>query len=258
MENEIECNVPLIMKTVGRLFEINKLPIFTESQLELQPQYQATLSRDWKIKFQLDEDIIYKRLAAIKWAVAETQFECGYLLIAKNSLEFKKFAKKNKAKSETEHSKLYIEYYYFKHHYFMSLECLYRIHERISKLLDYIFIHESDQKNYLNNVIDKLREKKIILNKQEFTPWTTLKKRWNKIASMRNIVSHQNSNLVSEYKLEIQQSLICDMHGLPISTYTETLPDINKDLSYIVNSFKKCSEDIKYVLDFIKNKKYSI
>ena len=158
MEGQTICDVKIIMLTIASLFEKYNIPIYTKINPYLQPPYYDKLSQKLALELNLNKKIIFEKLSNIKWAVAESQIECGYLLMVKNAFDSKNYSDTS---SDSLNIRLEFDHLYFIHHYFMAIECLYRIWERLTKLLDYIFFGNINSKRmYFDNILKSIRDLK--------------------------------------------------------------------------------------------------
>ena len=249
MDGQTICDVKIIMSTIAFLFQKYNIPIYTKINSYLQPPYFDKLSKKLALELNLNKEIIFEKLSNIKWAVAESQIECGYLSIVKNAFDSKNYSD---VPSESLNIRLEFDHLYFIHHYFMAIECLYRIWERLTKLLDYIIFGNINSKRiYFVNILKSIRDLKTLSSSKKFESLNKLNKIWNLIANKRNNASHKSSNLAEDYILEIEPSLIYDMYENPILKVKEILPDINEKIDYIINTLKKSNDAIKIVIEFI-------
>lgn len=249
MKEQQRSDCSMIMSTIANLYAKYKCPIFTKENKFLDPTYHDELSIKLTKKLKLDNEIIYEHLRNIFMAIAEVQIEYGYLLIGKESLKNKNQKSSNINDSVT----LKIEHLYLQHHCYMAIECIYRIWEKLTKLLIYIYFPQNKDNIYFNNLIelfkqsDSLPSPDLIINLKKFN------KHWQKIASLRNSASHKSSHLAKNYHLSIEKSVICDYFGKQIIKIQEKLPDFNIEIDFILNAFKKANEAASIIILTLDN-----
>ncbi len=177
MENKID--VKIIVQNAANLLEESKianLPKDTFTKYIYEYPIPKQLSYNQKI--------IQKKLKLIYWAVASIHIELGNMLIAIQS--YNKF-KQLQDKNNEEYTEL--SYMLFLHHYFLTIECIYRAWERVSRVLSFIHTKESKRNCYFHKTVQMLKDSKAypeaLLNELEshLSHWEMIKKDRNKYST---------------------------------------------------------------------------
>lgn len=148
MEDEIDIHI--IAKHAAVLFDkykVEHLPkdVFTK--------YISGYPIPKKLSF--DQEKIQNKLRLIYWAVASIHIELGNMLITLESY--------NKSKQLKDENNAELSYLLFMHHYFLTIECIYRAWERISRVLNFIHAKKAKRNCYYHKIISQLRAQKSIL-----------------------------------------------------------------------------------------------
>jgi len=192
----------------------------------------------------LDSEILTKKFKLIYDASIGIQTELGLMLIAIES--YKDF------KKDEENRLLSVSL--FRHHYYICIECIYRVWERFSHVLNYIHTSNPKKKEYYNEIIDEIYK----CNQYSEKVTSQLKKHqkhWSKIAEVRNLYSHENSTLLLNGDFDL--SLVVDWNGLPFPKnvrlkWKEDFDFIKQKYEYL----KKLDNSTIAFFEEVRNKTY--
>jgi len=141
----------------------------------------------------------------------------------------------------------------FMHHRFLSIECVYRVWERITQVFYYIHTGKEKKQGYYGNVIDmmsksKIYQKDIIQNLKQH------QKQWDSIAKFRNYYSHEYTKLIDGINYDVSISPIIDLHGRPIFKSKETFENLKNIFNIIYKQnflyFKKLDESLIKIINW--------
>lgn len=150
------------------------------------------------------QEKIQDKLKLIYWAVSSIQIELGNMLIAMDSY--------NTAKETRDSNGIELSYLLFMHHYFLSIECIYRAWERVSRVLDFIHTKKYKRSCYYHKTIPILKESNVypstLINELE-----SHLPAWTKISKDRNKYSHEYSKLTHGIDFEVTETVIVNTQG---------------------------------------------
>lgn len=210
MENQID--ISIIAKHTAVLFDkykVEHLPkdVFTK----------YTYGYPIPKKLSFDQEKIQKKLKLIYWAVVSIQIELGNMLIAIESY--------NKFKQSQDVNNAELAYLLFIHHYFLTIECIYRVWERISRVLNLIHTKKAKRNCYYHKTIAQLESSKIY-PLALIVELNSHLAEWEKISNARNKYSHEYSRLTHGIDYDVRVSPIKNAQGQPIYKIEETRPTL--------------------------------
>jgi len=129
----------------------------------------------------------------------------------------------NKFKQLQDENNTELSYMLFLHHYFLTIECIYRAWERVSRVLSFIHTKESKRNCYFHKTVQMLKDSKeypeALLNELE-----SHLSHWEMIKKDRNKYSHEYSSLTHGIDFNVRKSPIKDIQGQSFLIYEETRP----------------------------------
>lgn len=162
-----------------------------------------------------DQEEIQNKLKLIYWAAASTQIELGNMLISVESY--------NKFKQSQDEINSELSYLIFMHHYFLAIECIYRVWERISRVLNLIHTKKEKRNCYYHKTIAQLENSKIY-PAALIVELNSHLVEWEKISKDRNMYSHEYSRLTHGIDYAVQISEIKNTQGQSFYQIEETRP----------------------------------
>lgn len=241
MENEID--IKNIINCASKLLEQHNVEHIPKTTFT---KYICGYSVPKKLSY--NQEKIQDKLKLIYWATASIHIELGNMLIANHS--YNKF-KELKDSNNTE-----LSYLLFMHHYFLSIECIYRTWERISRVLYFIHTKTLKRSCYYHKTISTLKESqafsdKLINELESHLP------HWERISKARNKFSHEYSRLTHGIDFEVGKSKIVNTQGKYYFQINETrfLPE--SIFRSVVDQYiylKKLDESlVKFIDNFNEN-----
>lgn len=192
-------------------------------------------------RLKIDEDKFCQRVVGINWAVSHVQLSLGYVLIAKQEVRFPRGIKGVSKDIKTIPDEN-LAYLYFWFHSYMTIECLYRSWERITNLIRAACYPNCKNKYYFDGMIDKIKEDSSINQNRYLKDLKEQVKNWNKIAKLRNKLSHEDSSSINEIELS------CDN-----ITVNYCYKDVRQELEKLKSYYIKLIPAITAARNFIEN-----
>jgi len=175
----------------------------------------------------IDRGKLRNKCFLLYWSVESVQIELGYMLIHLNSYNNYELNKKEKNKE--------LAYMLFNHHQFLCVEALYRVGERFTLLLLYIYKQEDDKRNYYyQNFYNDIKDVENF-SKECIQDLKNHQKHWNELAKERNMYSHAYSKLTDGINFELKHSSVLNQFGIPHISVHET----RNDLESVFNNVKE-------------------
>jgi hypothetical protein len=189
------------------------------------------------------------------WAVSDAQMAIGHALWAHQSCISPKGASGVEL-CDTDIPKLIgLGEVYYWHHFNYSYECIYRAWERICSMLVVACYPDTTERLYFNGLVTKLRNDHVHQVNPGMRASARMAKYWNKIARIRNVLSHKSSSHFGKIDIRLRSSSILGPDNQPIMYYYYSYPNLLgklKELKEDNHRFLVLIIHVKEFIDHIK------
>ncbi|HVE43832.1 MAG TPA: hypothetical protein VNC84_01680 [Gammaproteobacteria bacterium] len=209
--------------SVKIVFDKYKIPLLTSSM-------EFNYVSDWRMPTSviqndfIDKHILDNQLRFLWHAVAAMQTEVASFLIFFSQLET----------TAAEDDNAILSRILCSHHHSLSYECIYRSWERITQILHYLHYKKENKRIYFGDIVNALGCSGIY-SQRSIADLKSHIYKWDKIAEMRNIFSHEESRL---FLYDYQPSKVLNYYGLPYS-FTEKSTDFKQEKESLINRYKQ-------------------
>ncbi len=204
------------------------------------------------MRLQLDPDKACRRIRDVWWAIASVQFSLGYMIVAKNSAgsprgsvrEFIPYI-------EDLQVDFNISDLHFWHHANLSVECLYRVWERLASLLRFFANLPDGDNRYFSGVVNALKADASFNGLSSLKTVSRNIKNWEKVAGERNSLSHEGSRLFGKSVETAERLSVLGSSGEPLFKIAIRTPSLISVINEIKTRFICCGKAFEYVMKFI-------
>ncbi|MFA4967125.1 MAG: hypothetical protein WC624_02790 [Candidatus Margulisiibacteriota bacterium] len=243
-------NINDIHQEIANLFKRYNYPFLT---LEFEMAHLKAWARTQAIRLDININHFVDTISNLFWAIAHAQSELGYSLIARQAVTNPKGETLTTYDINTSLD-FKIPDLYFWHHNYLLTECLYRCWERLTYLLQIVFLSNINEKDtYLNNLIDELAKNSIHRANPKMNALKKLINYRQDVAKERNDLSHENSSPMKEISVEVKPLFGLKLTGSPKYTVSYKYSSVIKIIEKQKSRYIKIGEALKTIMDFTEN-----
>lgn len=143
----------------------------------------------------INDKIIRERISSLYWAISHTQISLGLMLFARQLIPNPKGGIGSLYKPDEIKEILGnpLPAMYFMYFDYSMVECIYRCWERITKLIQSCCFPGDKTRNHFNDLIATMKTYEGFKDNHHFPILKNQIKKWDRIANLRNEISHENS-----------------------------------------------------------------
>jgi hypothetical protein len=193
-----------------------------------------------------------RRICDVWWAIASAQLSLGYMIVAKNSAGSPRGSEQRVIAVKELQFDFNISDLHFWHHANLSIECLYRIWERLANLLKFFSCLPAEKKLYFDGVVAAIKAKNALSDLTALKDVSANVKHWNIIAGKRNTLSHEGSRLFGDDSVTDKEYSILKADGNPLEMMTTKSPDLVQVIEEIKERFVRCGKAFTAAMSFIE------
>lgn len=199
--------------------------------------------------------LLRESISSIYWAISHVQISIGGMLISRQLIE--KTSKNKGAISDLKEIPEVlgnpIPFMYFWYFDYSAIECIYRCWERITKLLQIVCFRNNEDKLYFNTLCNRINNNQVLKNNPGFGRLKRRQKQWNKIAELRNLISHDDSNPFKNIMFTAITSPILSYKGEQITTLEYTIKNVVDEIKQIKSYYLQIDNLFSLAQEFIKS-----
>lgn len=235
---------------ISRLFKQYKYPWLT---LRLPMANLHSWGKYHAQRLGIEEDAFTKCVATIFWAVSHVQLGLGYALIARQSVSFPRGKKGSAYRINDIPNVLGIPDMHFWYHAYMTIECIYRCWERLTRLLQVACFPDCSEKLYFGDLVNRIKNDSRFKNNRALHNIESQLKHWNRVANDRNKLSHRDSSPMHELEFVGDVSRIRGPSEQIIFKIDYSYSDIRQEIEKLKGYYVGLVPAIEAVQKFIEN-----
>ncbi len=237
-----------IHKEVADLFKKYKYPWLTLN-LSMENLHQWSMITSRRLK--LNEEDFQCAVTELFWSLSHVQLALGYMLIARESSQFPRGIKGTSYQVKDIPLMLEIPEIHFRYHSSCGIECIYRCWERMASILLKACYPKCIGKFYFDEIVNKIRKDEKYNKNPKLHDLEKQIKHWNKIAGMRNNLSHKASSPFKDIKIEGTVANIYGPRGRRIPKFNYSSKNLVEETNKIKDEYLKLLPAMKAVNEFV-------
>jgi hypothetical protein len=246
--------IEIIHTEITELFKKYKIPALT---VQIPMGKLHNWAQNTATRLNLDENIFRESIAELFWTTSQVQLALGYALLSRQSSNSPKGIKGIAYHPNELPRMMGLPEIHTRHHLYCCIECIYRCWERLSIILIKVcYPNLSDQESriiYFDGIVKKLSNDKKYNNNPKLRDLQNQAIKWNKVAQLKNEVSHGASSPFRNIQIEGETAEVYGPKGEFIFKFPYSSPNLIEEIDEVKDKYLQLAPVIKAVNEFVNN-----